>query len=129
MVLHWEALGRLAGLLVHLTLSLLAWGSLAIGIPFTIQYAREHVPPEHWHSPTFVRVNQILSGAWGMNFVAQTMVWKWQAESPENAVPVWISTTLTVATLIFTARFPAWYKHKQSLVESTSGETGGQSQW
>jgi hypothetical protein len=34
-------------------------------IPFTEQYAKESVPREEWGSPTFKRVNQGLSVAWG----------------------------------------------------------------
>jgi hypothetical protein len=31
--------------------------SMAIGQPFTLQYARESVPQALWHEPEFVRVN------------------------------------------------------------------------
>ncbi|HTT88973.1 MAG TPA: hypothetical protein VMF65_05415 [Acidimicrobiales bacterium] len=38
-------------------------------IPFTEQYAKETVPREEWGSPTFKRVNQGLSLAWGASIV------------------------------------------------------------
>lgn len=50
-------------------LGLIALGSLLF-VPFTEQYARESVPPEHWDSPVFKRVNRELSTMWGLVFVA-----------------------------------------------------------
>ena len=35
-------------LLVNVTLTAIAWGSLLAGVPFTVQYAREKVSPELW---------------------------------------------------------------------------------
>jgi hypothetical protein len=34
-------------------------------MPFTEQYARESVPREFWHSPTFRSINRRISAAWG----------------------------------------------------------------
>jgi hypothetical protein len=34
-------------------------------MPFTEQYARESVPREYWHSPTFRSINRRISAAWG----------------------------------------------------------------
>jgi all-trans-retinol 13,14-reductase len=48
-------------LLVNVTLMTIAWGSLLAGAPFTIQYAREQVPPELWRSPVFIRINQYIA--------------------------------------------------------------------
>ena len=39
--------------------------SLAIGAPFTLQYARERVPKEYWASPLFLATNQRITGVWG----------------------------------------------------------------
>ncbi|MEQ3551615.1 hypothetical protein WIS52_14160 [Pseudonocardia nematodicida] len=37
--------------------------------PFTAEYARRDVPREYWHSPTFLHINRVLSGAWGLAIV------------------------------------------------------------
>jgi MFS family permease len=39
-------------------------------IPFTEQFAREVTPREQWGSPNFVRINRVLSAAWGVAIVA-----------------------------------------------------------
>lgn len=43
--------------------------SMAIGMPFTLQYARERVAPELWSNPTFVRTNYVISGVWALAFL------------------------------------------------------------
>ena len=63
---HWPVIGvRLrvdAGLLVIVLIS------MAIGRPFTLQYAREQVPQEAWSSPVFIRTNYVISAAWALAF-------------------------------------------------------------
>jgi hypothetical protein len=39
-------------------------------IPFTEQFAREAVPESEWSSPTFKKINRVLSAAWGVAIVA-----------------------------------------------------------
>jgi len=45
-----------------------AWTTLAAGLPFTIQYARESVPREAWNSPLFVHINTTLTVMWATIF-------------------------------------------------------------
>jgi hypothetical protein len=35
-------------------------------IPFTEQFARETTPQQYWSSPTFKRINRVLSTGWGV---------------------------------------------------------------
>jgi hypothetical protein len=39
-------------------------------IPFTEQFAREAVPQAEWSSPTFKKINRVLSAAWGAAILA-----------------------------------------------------------
>ena len=55
---RWMVLATYMSLLVNITLTAIAWGSLLVGTPLTIQYAREQIAPEFWHSPLFMRINQ-----------------------------------------------------------------------
>jgi intracellular septation protein A len=58
---------------------LATWGGAGVGIvlgliilvlipvmPFTEQFAREAVPQAEWSSPTFKKINRVLSTAWGV---------------------------------------------------------------
>ena len=38
-------------------------------LPFTAEYARQTTPREYWDSPTFTRINRVLSAAWGVAFM------------------------------------------------------------
>jgi hypothetical protein len=39
-------------------------------IPFTEQFARGTTPPAYWSSPTFKKINRVLSAAWGLAIFA-----------------------------------------------------------
>jgi len=62
---------------------LATWGGAGIGVvigliilaivpimPFTEQFARESVPRSAWQSPTFKKINLVLSSAWGVAIFA-----------------------------------------------------------
>jgi hypothetical protein len=59
------------------------WGGAGVGIilglvililvpfiPFTEQFARESVPRSQWNSPTFKKINRVLSAGWGVAIIA-----------------------------------------------------------
>ncbi len=39
-------------------------------VPFTEQFARETTPPAYWSSPTFKKINRVLSVGWGLAIFA-----------------------------------------------------------
>ena len=62
---------------------LATWGGAGVGIilgtiilvlvpviPFTEQFARESVPQAEWSSPTFKKINRVLSAGWGVAIFA-----------------------------------------------------------
>ena len=62
---------------------LATWGGAGVGLilgkvilalvpvtPFTEQFARESVPRAYWSSPTFKKINRVLSAAWGLTIIA-----------------------------------------------------------
>lgn len=49
--------GVIIGLFILVTVPLM---------PFTEEYARQSVPQQYWSSPTFRRINRVLSAAWGV---------------------------------------------------------------
>ncbi len=57
-------------------LALTAWGSLAIGRPFTEGIAKREVPQEYWDSERFRRINRVISAVWALAFTATAVaVW------------------------------------------------------
>jgi hypothetical protein len=53
----------------HIALTLIVFGSILLGHPFTESYARETVPREYWDTSRFHQTNRIISAAWGLAFV------------------------------------------------------------
>ncbi|MEU0949414.1 hypothetical protein ABZ379_43130 [Streptomyces canus] len=49
-------------------LAVTAWGTLAIRRPFTLGIARRQTPREYWDMPQFIRVNNLITSAWGTGF-------------------------------------------------------------
>jgi hypothetical protein len=63
---------RFANPLSNGALTAIALVSIAVGEPFTLQYARESTPERFWHAPAFVRANYLISTVWMVAFAVQT---------------------------------------------------------
>jgi hypothetical protein len=81
--------------------------SLAIGTPFTLQYARERVPKEYWSSPLFLTINQRITAAWAAAFAVMTIA-DAAAEYVE-AIPLWIDVAATIVAFVVAVWFTKWY--------------------
>jgi intracellular septation protein A len=93
--------------------ALAAWGSVAIGRPFTAAYARENAPPEFWSNPIFVRLMWIMTLVWcglmtvNVGFAAIGVIIGGKLAPPlfGFAMP----TVLLICGFVFNSRFPADY--------------------
>jgi uncharacterized membrane protein len=118
---QWMILATYMSLLVNVTLMLIAWGSLLGGMPFTIQYAREQVAPEFWHSPLFIRINQYITAIWGLDFFLSALVSLYRHMSGDQSLVsqyAWVLFSLGGA--IFTLYFPPWYRARTLRLEAQS---------
>jgi hypothetical protein len=64
---RWLATRGAAGVALILGLIILV---LIPVIPFTEQFARETTPQAYWSSPTFKKINRVLSAGWGVAIFA-----------------------------------------------------------
>jgi hypothetical protein len=87
-------------------LAIIAIGSLLAGVPFTAQYAREQTPREHWNSPIFKRINQVLTLTWGMTFALSAWL-SWLLPDSTYTVVNIILLAIAIGT---TVKFPDWYR-------------------
>ena len=81
--------------------------SLAIGRPFTLQYARERVPEQFWALPLFFTTNVIISAVWAGAFavlVAADAAAEWLP-----AVPLWLDVVASIAAFVGAVWFTRWY--------------------
>lgn len=107
----WMILATYMTLLVNLTLMAIAWGSLLAGTPFTIQYAREQVAPEFWHTPLFIRINQCITAVWGLDFFLCALVSLYRHATGDSGLASQYAWVLfSAGAVLFTLYFPAWYR-------------------
>jgi hypothetical protein len=66
---HIETWSRYAQFGSHMVLTILVFGSVLVGRPFTESYARMTTPKEVWHTKEFREVNRRISLVWGLAFV------------------------------------------------------------
>jgi all-trans-retinol 13,14-reductase len=113
---RWTFLATYMTLIVNLTLMALAWGSLIAGAPFTIQYAREQTPPEVWHTPLFIRINQAITAVWGLDFFLSALISLYRHATGDAGL-AWrfASVVLSAAAALFTVYFPDWCRARAAL--------------
>jgi len=70
---HLEFWSRYAQAGAHIALTVIVFGSILIGHPFTESYARHTAPAAVWHTRQFHAINQRISAVWGLAFLAGTI--------------------------------------------------------
>ncbi|MGO4715040.1 hypothetical protein [Bradyrhizobium sp. 2TAF24] len=81
--------------------------SIAIRLPFTLQYAREQVSPEIAALPSFVAVNTIIAWAWAAAFAVMVLTDLVMLYRPQ--VSLWIGIALSIAAFAGAVWFTRWY--------------------
>jgi len=81
--------------------------SLAIGRPFTLQYAREQVPEAIWALPVFYTTNRRITTVWAAAFAV--LVAADAAAEYLPAIPIWVDVVASVAAFAAAVWFSRWY--------------------
>jgi hypothetical protein len=95
-------------------LAISAWLSIIFGKPFTIEYAKQEVDPSLWNNPTFIKINMIISSAWGLTFTINAILAWGKMEKlilPELGYEI-ISYFLLITTSVFTSWYPDHVRKK-----------------
>lgn len=109
---------RMTRLLVDVGLFAIVLGSLLAGRPFTLQYARERIPPQYWQDPRFLATNRVITLAWvAALFVSLlcdvALVWV-------PGIPVALDIALTVAAMVAAGIFT----HRTADAARAAGRAG-----
>lgn len=107
-VADWSVIG--VRLCVDAGLLLIVLASLAVGRPFTLQYAREQVAPEFWNSPEFIRTNYVITAAWAAAFAV--MVAAEAALLYVPGLPPRAGVVVIVLALVGAMKFTGWYPER-----------------
>ena len=101
----WTA--RHFGVLVNVALAVSAWATVAIGKPFSLDYAQEHTDPARWNQPDFIKANVFITSVWATIFTTNAVL-AW-GKLVQFMLPEWGYDVATYSLLIGAAAFTTWY--------------------
>ncbi|MFJ9471645.1 hypothetical protein [Streptomyces caniferus] len=105
--LRW--LENYSGEVSNIALLAISLGSMAVGVPFTLQYAREQVPREFWDDPRFLRTNYCITGVWGAAFGVAAIAGAYGDLVLHNSNNLWTGWIIQIAAIIVALQFTRWY--------------------
>lgn len=97
------------GEIANITLFLIAVGSMLARVPFTIQYAREQVDEQYWHSPRFLRVNYTITGVWALAFLVASLAGFCGDAVLHDGDNIWTGWVIQVGAMVCALQFSEWY--------------------
>jgi hypothetical protein len=97
----------------NLFLGALWLGSLMTTFTLTGEYSRSNLPKELWHTPVFLKTNQIICGVWGLYFLLCALM-VFLAANGLGRELFWriVGYVLLPPMFVFTAVFQNWYPKK-----------------
>jgi len=100
-------------------LAIVCWATILFRFPFTLQYSREGVEPERVKSPSFLRVNYIITAVWAVAFTLGFGVDAFLMTHPSPSLVFWdnLKWVFMVIAVIFTIWYPA-YVHKERALQA-----------
>jgi hypothetical protein len=103
------------GILSYVTLTAVTWGSILIGHPFTIQYAKEEVDKTIWNNPTFIRSNQIITAFWGVIFLINLGLnyYKFNHRDVNGLIFLVAGWILIIIGLVFTTEYTKYVRKRR----------------
>ena len=110
------------GVLANGSLALGTWAGIAIGKPFTADYARDHTDPSLWNSPLFMRTNAIIASVWGGAFTCNALLaWlKMKQLLFSELTFELISYALLIGVAVFTQWYPAYLRRQRAASSATA---------
>ncbi|MCB1006471.1 MAG: hypothetical protein R2699_16500 [Acidimicrobiales bacterium] len=100
-------------------LLLIMVASVAVGRPFTMEYAKESAPPEVWDTPAFRHINTMITWVWiaavAAMFVGAIVVALLQSgdivtdPQTQKSIESWANWGVTIVALVVAMKFTGWY--------------------
>ncbi len=106
-VIEWLQLW--AGELSNIALAAFAIVTLLIRRPFTLAYAKDTTPEEHWDNPIFLRINYVISTAWAAAFLFSALVGAYGDAVLRDNDNFWTAWILPIGAIIFAVSFTEFY--------------------
>jgi pimeloyl-ACP methyl ester carboxylesterase len=104
-----------ASILANIALTAIAWISLLINKPFTMQYTRLMVTKNYWQKPLFIASNRWLTLVWAIVFTVLTVMEYVTIYHIKNNI--WLAEVFPLALVLFAVWFntffPDWYQYRK----------------
>jgi hypothetical protein len=102
--------------LVGVVLGLFVLATVPV-LPFTAEYARQSTPREYWDSPTFTKINRVLSAVWGVALIVMGLAavvvsaLDQQADGTDSShlLDLLLNWVVPIAVIWWTVRFTVTY--------------------
>lgn len=121
---------------------LATWGGAGIGIvvgliilalvpiiPFTEQFARESTPRAYWGSPTFKKINRVLSAGWGAAIfaagVSRVIAAAIDGHTTRRLPETLLGLVIPVLIIVYMLKFSKTYPDKVTQREPAAGAPAG----
>ena len=117
--LKWVWVAKSMGIISNGFLACLVWGTLLIGKPFTLQYARAELPQERWNDPALVRSCQVIAIVWACLLSFLALMAGFKIMNPglyPDRIYVGMTAAIMVGGIVFTTMYK---KYKRSQAHST----------
>ena len=103
-------------IVIYAVLAAVAFGSMLVKLPFTLQYARGMVDRSIWEKPGFITVNFLMTGVWGCVFVINLLLSYVSFISPQTLGRFTSPLTylVLIAGIVFTISYPRHLMKKYS---------------
>jgi hypothetical protein len=98
-----------AGELSNIALAVFAIVTLLVRRPFTMAYAKDTTPREHWDSPPFKRINYVLSAVWACAFLVSAIAGAYGDAVLLDNDNFWTAWIIPLAAIIFAGAFTEFY--------------------
>lgn len=113
---------RHLGVLANGALALATWTTIAIGKPFSLDYARDRSDPALWAQPDFLRANIVISAVWAAAFsVNAVLAWgKMAGLFFSGFTYEVVSYALLIGAAVFTTWYPAHLRRARAALPPSS---------
>ena len=115
------------------------WGGAGVGLilglvililvpvlPFTEQYAREAVPRAQWASPTFKKINRVLSAGWGVAILgigaSRTVAAVINEHTSRRLPEVLLGLAVPIAIIVYMLKFSESYPERVRCQQQQPGD-------
>jgi hypothetical protein len=106
-------------------LGIIALGSIVFGHPFTVDYAREQVPPQAWHTAVFKRINLVLTSVWTVVFLVCAALGLIAQTVGPKGLRDWLNWYIPIVLIFLGFRFTRWYPRQVRRAGVGRGVGGG----